>query len=191
MLNAKSVIAVVLLVLAGRAQVFAADPAEPAKDAAGGNVVGESRVQTLRAVSFCHITVKTTLQKIREVANEGFEKVRKAMAEDKIVPSGPPMFVFHGASPDPAAEFTLDIGFIVPDDAKAAGDVKVEKLEKFHCTSVLYTGPAAGVSVAYEKVYFDLTRASHMPTSESREMFLYWEGPDSPNNVIQVSAGIQ
>ena len=181
---------VLALVLAGGAALFAADPKEPAKDSAG-QVVGDSREQTLRPVTFAHITVKTNLQKIGDTAKDGFEKVVKLMKDNNVFPSGPPMFVYHGASPDPMAEFTLDIGYIVPDDAKGAGDLKIEKLEKFHCTSVLYTGPAEKVGAAYEKAYGDLAKAGHAPTSESREMFLYWEGADSPNNVMQISAGIQ
>jgi effector-binding domain-containing protein len=183
-------IAVVGLITVGGAALFAADQKEPARDASAP-LVSDSHVQTLRAVTFCHITVKTSIQKMSQTAREGVKKLDKLMAENKIRPEGPPMFVYHGASPDPAAEFTLDMGFVVPDDTKAAGELKVDKLEKFHCMSVLYTGPAPGVSAAYEKVYPDLTKAGHTPTSESREMFLYWEGEDSPNNVIQVSAGIQ
>jgi effector-binding domain-containing protein len=178
------------LVVASSAALFAADPKDPAKEPTG-RVVGDSREQTLRPVTYAHITVKTNLQKIGDVAKEGVEKVAKLMSDNKIFPSGPPMFVYHGASPDPAVEFTLDIGYIAPDDAKAAGDLKVTKLEKFHCMSVLYTGPAATIATAYEKVYPDLSKAGHTPASESREMFLYWEAPDSPNNVMQVSAGIQ
>ena len=181
--------AICLVVLTGAA-LFAADQKEPAKESAG-QVIGESREQTLGPVTFAHITVKTNLQKIGDVAKEGVEKVARLMSENKIFPSGPPMFVSHGASQDATAEFTLDMGYIVPDDAKAVGDLKVTKLEKFHCMSVLYTGPAATISTAYEKVYPDLSKAGHTPSSVSREMFLYWEAPDSPNNVMQVSAGIQ
>jgi effector-binding domain-containing protein len=182
------------LVVASGAVLLAADQKEPAKEPAkdaAGQVVGESREQTLRATAFAHVTVKTSIQKIGEVASKTLEKVAKLMSDNKIFPVGPPMFVYHGASPDPAAEFTLDIGYLVPDDAKAAGDLKVTKLEKFHCMSVLYTGSVKGIAAAYGKVYPDLSNAGHTPTSESRELFLYWEGEDSPNNVIQVSAGIQ
>lgn len=178
------------LVVASSAVLLAADQKEPAKDAVG-QVVGDSREQTLRATTFAHVTVKTSFQKIGDVASKTLEKVAKLMSEDKIFPVGPPMFVYHGATPDPTSEFTLDIGYIVPDDAKAAGDLKVTKLDKFHCMSILYTGSVKGVSAAYGKVYPDLSNAGHTPTSESREIFLYWEGEDSPNNVIQVSAGIQ
>lgn len=183
-------IALACLTVAGGRALFAADEKEPVKaDAAPG--VCDSRLQTLRPVTFCHVTVKTNLQNIGQAAKDGFDKVGKEMADQKIVPSGPPMMVFHGATPDPAADFTLDIGLIVPDDAKPAGDLKVDKLEKFRCMSVLYTGPVKGVSAAYQKVYPDLARAGHTPTAESREMLLYWEGEDSPNNVIQVSVGIK
>ena len=178
------------LVVAVSTALFAADQKEPAKESAG-QVIGESREQTLKPVTFAHITVKTSIQKIGDTARDGFEKLAKLMKDNNAFPAGPPMLISHGATQDPAAEFTLDIGYIVADDAKGGGELKVEKLEKFHCSSVLYTGPADKVSAAYEKVYGDLSKAGHQPTTEAREMFLYWEGADSPNNVMQVSAGIQ
>jgi hypothetical protein len=43
---------------------------------------------------------------------------------------------------------------------------------------------------AYEKLGPSVTAAGHTPTGETRELYLYWEKPESPNNVIQLQMGI-
>lgn len=190
MFRSLRILSAVCLVTVASLSARAGDTAEPPKEAAAPTVC-PAHEQTLRAITYAHITVKTTLEKISGAATEGMEKVSRLMAENKIVPAGPPVFLLHDMTPDRTAEFTLDLGFIVPPDAKGSGELKVEKLEPYHCMSVLYTGPVAGLSAAYRKFHSALNDAGKTPPGNSRQMFLYFESPDSPNNVVQVSVEIQ
>ena len=91
---------------------------------------------------------------------------------------------------DPNKPFTLDIGVIVKDGNPKPDGIQLNKVGPLHCASVLYTGPIAQIAQAYGKLYGELGRRGLQPTDVSREVYLYWEGPDSVNNVIQVQADL-
>jgi effector-binding domain-containing protein len=92
---------------------------------------------------------------------------------------------------DMTKPFTLDIGIETVDDAKPTDDLKVRKLSRFKCATMLYTGSLQNLSKVYEKLVPAALAAGHKLTGESREFYLYWEGPDSKNNVVQVQVGIE
>ena len=83
--------------------------------------------------------------------------------------------------------FTLDIGFPVADKVTAPENLKVRKLESPKSATVLYSGKLTDIGEVYRDLYGTLlTSADMKPTSESREHYLYWEGVDSPNNVVMI-----
>jgi effector-binding domain-containing protein len=104
---------------------------------------------------------------------------------------GPPIFVYHGATGDPTAKFTLDTGLTVPADTKALGEFKVKKLPALHAATAYFTGPLASLGAAYAQFFPQLMQAGHIPTGDMREVYLFWEGPESANNVVEIQIGIK
>ena len=103
---------------------------------------------------------------------------------------GPYVFTYHGASSDPNKQFTLDIGVIVKDGNAKPDGIQLIKVGPLHCATVVYSGPAAQLPQAYGKLYGEIGRRSLQPTDICREVYLYWEGPNSVNNLIQLQADL-
>ncbi len=107
----------------------------------------------------------------------------------------PTMLTYQGTPHfDPQKTFKMEIGIIVGEDTKlpdAAEDLKVRKTEPFKCATILYTGTVDQQGQAYQKLIPALKGAGLTPTGEEREMCLYWEGPESANNIFMMMIGIK
>jgi effector-binding domain-containing protein len=181
-----SIIALAATCSFAHAQDKAAVEAQPAAQ------VGEARVRTLPAITYFHRSVDATLNTLTDRIHEVMPSLVKAAEESKAHIVGPSVLIYHGVTGDRDAHFTLDIGFPIADaDAKPVGDFKIKKLPGFRCISLLYTGDIEHLSAAYEKLGPEIAKGQLEPGDESRQMMLYWEGQDSPNNVIQVMLGVK
>ena len=85
----------------------------------------------------------------------------------------------------------MQVGMPVKEGATAFGDFKVRKTAEFKCATILLTGSLAHLSEAYERLMGEMEKAKLVPIGESREAYLYWEGAESPNNVVQIQMGIK
>lgn len=153
--------------------------------------VATPRVQRFPAMTVLCKTTRTTLMEVGKVAGPIIESLMKTARESGIPIEGSPMFLYHDASPDPSKPFDLDVAVLVHADAKPAGDAKVKQLPAFNCVSTVYCGPMFRIGEAYGQLMAQYQAAGVQPTDETREMFLYWEAPDSPNNVTLVQIGIK
>lgn len=153
-------------------------------------VVSDVRVQTIAGFTYLYGSTRTSFQAMSEPVERTIAAMEKAITEGKFRPSGPLVFVYRDLK-DPGQPFTLDVGFCVPDDTAAFGDYKVRKVEPFKCATVLFSGPLSKVPEAYNKVMGALPALNLKPTTTVREFYLYWETPDSPNNIVQIQVGIE
>jgi effector-binding domain-containing protein len=190
---AACMLAALTLSLANAQTKPAAPPAAPAAAAPQGNddpIVTKMRVQDFKAEQYFYTSTETTLNQISAVAQEMIPKVMAAIKENNIEIAGPMIFVYHGVTQDRDKPFQLELGFAVAPGTKDVGDFKSRELAAFHCASVIYSGPIAQVGLAYQGLFGELFGAGLQPNGETREMYLYWEAPDSPNNVEVIMAGV-
>ena len=170
-------------------------PATGAPVKPSGVTIGEMRIQTIPAMTYLCTPAETTFAKMGDPVVAAFDKIFSAAAEAKLLIARPTMLVYQG-NPHftPDNPFKMEIGIIVAEDTKlpdAAEYLKVRKTEAFKCATILYTGPVDQQGQAYQKLIPALTAAGHTPTGEEREMCLYWEGPESSNNVFIMQIGIK
>ena len=64
-------------------------------------------------------------------------------------------------------------------------------LAAFRCASVTYTGPVTTIDKAYDRLIPAIQRAGLITTDETRELYLNWEGPDSPTDEVLVAIGLR
>ena len=76
-------------------------------------------------------------------------------------------------------------------DAPAVEGFKIVKLDAFKCATILFTGPLSQIKDAYCKLFDCLGAAGLKFKGGFREVYLYWEGPESLNNVVQIQAAIE
>jgi effector-binding domain-containing protein len=183
------VMCVVTTVLQHRS--IAAD-APPATQPVRGSdvVISEMRVQTIAGFTYLYDSAQTSFEKIAAPIGKTLPALMKSAAEGKFRVTGPVVFVYRDLK-DLSQPFTLDIGITVAPETAAFGEYKVRKVEPFKCATVIYSGPLSGISEAYGKLMASIGEAKLKPTTTSREFYLYWEGPESPNNVVQIQIGIE
>jgi DNA gyrase inhibitor GyrI len=152
--------------------------------------VGDVRLQDLKAFTYAFVSTQTSLNKLQDAIAQLLPRIDAAVDSGALRPMGPVVFTYHGASQDPNKPFTLDIGIIVKDGNAKPDGIQLTKVQPPHCATVVYTGPAAQLGQAYGKLYGEIGRRGLQPTDVCREVYFYWEGPDSVNNVIQVQADL-
>ena len=184
--------AAAMLILA--TQTFAAEPAkdvkkEPPKPAE--YLIGEMHLQTVPAQDFIYGSAETTFEKIGDVVNKYIPLLVDGIQEGKIIQKSCAMFVYKGMVEDMSKPFTLEVGWCVSDKAKEVGELKLRKTAEFKCATILYTGSLSNRGKAYEKLMPAVLAAGLKPAGDSREMYLYFEEPESPNNVVQIQMGIK
>jgi hypothetical protein len=182
-----------LFVLALQFSQVQADEPKPA--AAQGDdqspQICQPRIRTYPAITYFFTSKETTFNQLQATIQELMPAVEKAIAESKAQIVGPPVLIYHHVVNDPAARFTLDVGFPVREVAKPSGNAQVKQLDQFRCVSELYVGPMSSIHQAYEKLAASAPAGKQpLVAEESRQMMLYWEGSDSPNNVIQIMIGL-
>ncbi len=184
--------AVVLFVLA--AQVLAADAPKEAKKEPpkpAEFIIGEMHVQTIPAQDFIYGSAETTFEKMGEVINKYIPLLVEGIKDGKIIQKSSAMFIYKGLIDDMSKPFTLEIGWCVTEKTKELGELKVRKAAEFKCATILYTGSLSNIGKAYEKVIPAAKAAGYTTTGESREMYLYFEEPESVNNVVQIQIGVK
>ena len=180
-----------LAALALMATCLAAEEPKKPPEAKPEFVIGEMRIQNLPGRTYLYAERETTIAKVGEAFAEVVPAIVKVAEQGQARITGPLTSVAVGATGEPDTPFELFIGFLVADDTKPVAGFKVKKLADFHCATVLYSGPSAKTGEAYAKLFEALIAAGHVPTGETREYNLYWESPESPNNVMLIQAGIK
>ena len=111
--------------------------------------------------------------------------------ELKLGQSGPIVIIYFNFQGDPEQKFTVEIGVpIGAKDAAVTGEFYVRKVPKFKCAAAIFQGSMSQRGEAWKK-FPEIAMSKGEFTGESRELFLYWEGHDSPNNVIELQMGLK
>ena len=79
----------------------------------------------------------------------------------------------------------------MPPGTRPFGRFKVRPLAALRCASVTYTGPVPTIDKAYDRLIPAVQGAGLITTDETRELYLNWEGPDSPNDQVLVAIGLR
>lgn len=149
-------------------------------------------VQTIPAKQYIFGSIETDFKNMGKPVVATLTALGEKSREEKKALFGPVLHYYYGAphrAPDKA--FKMETGFFAPDGVKDIGDFKVRELPAFKCASVLYVGPGTRIGDAWQNVYRSLRAQGLTATDEERELYLYWEGVDSPNNIVQVQVGVK
>lgn len=166
------------------------DAKQPAQPGDGEVLISNMRVQDFPGGKYFYTATKLTIPQIGEFAGNAIPALITTIRENRINVAGPEVFVYQGMSEDMTKEFDLEIGFMVDAGTKEVGDYKVRDLAPFHCATVIYSGPVTDVGKAYQEIFTQIFAAGMRPTGEVREMYLYWESPESPNNIEVIMVGV-
>lgn len=175
-----ALIAAAGLLLAGHAVGFA--------DSAP--VVGEVSVQSLKGYTYAYVSTQTTLNNLLPAIDALMHQLDQVLDAGKLRQQGPVIFTYHGATGERNKTFTLDVGLVVKDGTAKPDGIQIMTVPPLHCATLLYTGGISGLGAAYGKLYAEIGRRSLEATDVSREVYLYWEDRQSPNNILQLQADL-
>lgn len=165
---------------------------EPKKQPQAEFELGEVRVLQLPAVTYVYGSAETTFEKITEPIAKFMPVLEKAIDDGKIRPVGTFMFVYKGVAEDMSKPFTMEVGWLASaEKSKAVEGLKTRKIEGGKYATLIFTGPVSKISKAYEKVMPAAAAAGMVQGGEVREVYLYWEGVESPNNVVQIQVPVK
>ena len=150
------------------------------------------RIQNLRAMTYLYSSTRTSFDSISESGTaRTVSTLQQFMTAAGVRPTGPMLLICHDPTEDPAALFDLEIGFPVSEQTPAPGDFKIRTLVPFRCATMVYRGPLKHLRRAYDKLIPEMIAAGYVPSEQSRENFLVWEGAESSNNVVEIEVGIR
>jgi effector-binding domain-containing protein len=159
--------------------------------AADPSPLTEVRIKETAARQYFCAKKELKLPQMSEFAMQIIPQLAQKATELKLGQGGPLMmtyFDFHG---DPEQTFTAEIGLpIQKEDVQNAGTFYVRKAPKFKCAAAIFQGPLSRIGEAWQSFVSDAMTKGE-PTGESRELYLYWEGHDSPNNIIELQLGLK
>lgn len=154
--------------------------------------IGELIVQVIPPRHYVFGSFETDFKSMGEPVVKTLTALGNGAKEMKVGLHGPVLHFYYGAPhTTPAKAFQMETGFFVPEETRAVGDFNVRELPQFKCASILYVGPGPRIGDAWQKLYRSLRAEGLSPTDEERELYLYWEGVDSPNNIVQVQVGVK
>lgn len=115
----------------------------------------------------------------------------EAANSGKIQKTGPIYMVYTDMSDDMSRPFKLQVGAPVRPGTEGWDNYKIRTLQPLRAATVMYSGSLANIGQAYQQIFTDLFAAGLTPSGQNREIYLYWEGTQSSNNVVLIQIGIR
>ena len=172
--------------------VIAEDKKAAIKEAPSSEAT-EIRLRSMAPITYVYVETETTFEKIGEAIGEAMPKITKAATDGKFRLTAPFVLTYPNGVPHltPDKPFKVHIGLKAEGDAAESGDVKVRTTEQFRAATTIYSGSPAGVAAAYEKLLPAIRESGMEPSGEVREFTFYWEGFESPNNIVLIQIGVK
>ena len=151
-------------------------------------LIGEMRVATLAPIRFVYTEVETSFATLPKDVGPVIRQFQAAVANTPR--AGTSIFRYPPIK-DMSAKFTLEIGIPVPPGTPAPAGLKVVDLPAFKCATLLYTGPVMGIKEGFSALFQSMGEEGLKPAGECREAYLYFETPESDNDITQIQMAIQ
>jgi effector-binding domain-containing protein len=117
---------------------------------------------------------------IRKVMGPGIGELMRAVADQRIRPSGP--WFTHHLRRDPAL-FDFEIGVPIPTPVRAAGRVRPGKLPAVTVARAVFRGPYDGLPLAWSQLDYWVEDQGHRAAANFWETYLV--GPETDSNPKQ------
>jgi effector-binding domain-containing protein len=144
------------------------------------------RVQTVRGFDYFYMSTRATMETMMAGIGALMPQVMAVQASGQVQMGGPLVFSYVGGP----SEFELRVGFPVPKGTIATEGATVATMGEFRCASLIYCGPMSQIGRAFGELMASVPKAGLAMGQESREWYLYFEDPESANNVTMLQVGL-
>ena len=155
--------------------------------------ITEVKVKETAGRNYLCLKKELKLAEMKDFAVEGITELFQKATELKLGQGGPVMFTYYNFMGDPEQRFTAEIGLPVYKKEgveKSPTGPYVRETTKFKCASAIYQGPMSKMGEAWA-AFVPVVAQKGEATWESRQLFLYYEGAESPNNIVELQMGLK
>ncbi len=155
-------------------------------------LIGPMRVLTKRGMTFFHVaSPPTPYAELDKALDILLDKLYAARRQTNLIEAGPDITRYYQLSQSEPDLYQMEVGISVRPATLPAGEAQVTTLPPYHCAELLLWGSLAHIVQAYQSLTQAIQAAGLEQTGESREWNYYFEGVDSPNNLIGLSMGVR
>lgn len=146
------------------------------------------RVQTIPACEYFYVSAETGMAGLKQTIDTLMPKLGAAAEAGRVLAGGPIFFRYVECCTD---SFILECGYAVGVGTRPVGEAQVKHLEATRCASVVVIGALRYLGDAYRTLEQGMSEAGLVCADEGREVYAYFENPDSPNNVTIIQHTIR
>ena len=151
----------------------------------------EIRIKETAPRNYLCMKKELKIDEMHEFAQEAITKLLETATEARLGQGGPVMFTYFNFQGDPNQTFTAEIGLpIAKEGAPKTEGLYVRKAPKSKCASAIFQGPLPKLGEAWQSFAAGAAAKGEL-TGESRELYLYFEAFDSPNNIVELQMGLK
>jgi len=147
-------------------------------------------VKKVEPVNVFYHSEITTLKDLKDVANREIDKMYQEADKLGLKEVAPMQFVYKGVDDKPDTRFTLEIAMVVDEEKPYDGKYKFKELEGFTCATTIHKGDINKLNETYEYFMPEVFNSGRQITDTSREVYLNWVAPESPDNITEIQIGI-
>jgi effector-binding domain-containing protein len=147
-------------------------------------------VKSVKSQKIFYHSEVTTLKDMQQIAMKEIDSMIKDAEKLGLKETGPMQFVYYGCDDKPDTRFTLEIAMVVDQEKPYDGKYKFKELEGFSCASTMHNGNINKIGETYEKFIPEVLKSGKQITDHTREVYLKWVAPESPENVTEIQIGV-
>jgi len=152
-------------------------------------VLGEVCFRTMDGFRYYHVSGPCDHSRIPETFGVLGQRINDSLTGAKAGLVGPEVARYLDAVP--GTTWTLQVGHQLTNEAEESpGGAEIEELPPFRCAAMVYQGGVGHFAEAIGRLSEAVKLQCLELGREYREHYLYWEGPDSPNNVMLLQFGV-
>ena len=153
---------------------------------APGYSVGLVQPAKLAETTIAYETVHATMEECGEPIAKAFPELYAKLQAAHIAPKGSPIVIFKSLQNKGGTPVDIDVAVPLPANTVAPEGFQVRVLPSIPSVTAIIRGPFSSLKDAYLQFFSELAMTGKVPQGELRQRTLYYEGPNSPNNIVLV-----
>jgi len=155
-------------------------------------LISQMRVLTMGEITFFYVMNQpTAFANLDRDLDLLLDSLYRAKTQANLAEVGPDITRYYPAGIDQPDLFLMEVGIPVKPGTLPAGDAQVRILPPYHCAGLLLWGSLMHMGQTHTTLIQAIKEAGLERTGEYREWNYWFEGVDSPHNLLGLYMGIR
>ena len=147
-------------------------------------------LKTTPPVKVMFFTTRTSLEELESFVLKVAEQLYAEIARQKLIPTGPQYWTYHGLDGKPDTVFTLEICVPVSKAPVEESIFLYKELGTFKCVSILHNGSWDDLAQVYGSAIKNIFAQQKQMNGFCRELYINIDMENPGNNITEVQIGI-